>query len=191
VQPTCGRCKKANRSCVWESGQPSDQTGLLFKSENAFAEGKPRRPRGPKPTSTFQEPIPSTQLELISLTPQIPQQLSHPLQEQAFYYWIENFMFRLDDLPNIGHEYTAHVLSHWIRAKPGSSLHWAFSAISHAVFGKKRGVVKAIQVAEKSHEMAIVKTHQDMKQLSSESIDELLITIMLMSSYEVCFHGMV
>lgn len=116
----------------------------------------------------------------------IPKALSIPVEVHAFHYWMENFIFRLDDLPDIGHEYSTYVLSYWARARPGSSLHLALSALSHAVFGRARQVSKAIEDADKIHAQGIVRTHKELKELSDESIDQLLITIMLMSSYEVC-----
>ena len=95
-------------------------------------------------------------------------------------------MFRLDDLPDIGHEYNSFVISHWARARPGSGLHLALSALSHAVFGKARNVNKALEDADKFHAQSIMKTHKEMNELSAENIDQLLVTIMLMSSFEVC-----
>ena len=96
-------------------------------------------------------------------------------------------MFRLDDLPDIGHEYGSYVIFNWIRARPGSSLHLALSAVSHAVFGRARQVDEAIEKADSAHAQSIVKTHREMKVLSNESIDQLLVTTMLMSTYEVRF----
>ena len=61
---------------------------------------------------------------------------------------MENFMFRLEDLPEIGHEYSNYVIFGWARARPGSSLHAAFSALSHAVFGRARHTNKALEDAE-------------------------------------------
>jgi hypothetical protein len=95
-------------------------------------------------------------------------------------------MFKVDDLPDIGHEYGTYVLSHWNRAQPGSSLHLAFSALSHAVFGRARWVNKAIEDADRSHAQSIVRTQEEMKEFSNESIDQLLVSIMLMGTYEVC-----
>lgn len=98
-------------------------------------------------------------------------------------------MFRLEDLPDIGHEYSNYVLFNWVRAQPGSSLHVALSALSHAVFGRARHVNKAIEDADRAHAQSIIKTSKgmrEMKEMSSESIDQLLVAIMLMGTYEVC-----
>ena len=97
-------------------------------------------------------------------------------------------MFRLEDLPDIGHEYGNYVLFNWVRARPGSSLHVALSALSHAVFGRARHENKALENAGKAQALSIVKTSKEMmevKQVSSQSIDQLLVATMLMGTYEV------
>ena len=107
---------------------------------------------------------------------------------QAFHYWLENWMFRLEDLPEIGHMYSEHVLFHWARARPGSGLHLALFAFSHAVFGRANHVERALEEADKAHAQSIVATQkemEDLEQLSDERIDQLLVTTMLMSSYQV------
>jgi hypothetical protein len=110
------------------------------------------------------------------------------LDVQAFHYWLENFMFRLEDLPDIGHEYSSYVVFHWARAPPGSSLHLALFAFSHAVFGRANHVEKALEDADRAHAQAIIAIRKDMEdvdQLAGEGIDQLLVTSMLMSSYQV------
>jgi hypothetical protein len=111
---------------------------------------------------------------------------------QAFHYWLENFMFRLEDLPDIGHEYNAYVIFHWARARPGSGLHLGLFAYSHAVFGRANRVEKALEDADRAHSQAIVtmqKEMEDFEQLLDENIDQLLVTTMIMSSYQVSPEG--
>jgi hypothetical protein len=97
-------------------------------------------------------------------------------------------MFRLEDLPEIGHEYNAYVVFHWARARPGSGLHLALFAFSHAVFGRASHMERALEDADKVHAQSIVtmqKEMEDLEQSSAEKIDQLLVTTMLMSSYQV------
>jgi hypothetical protein len=155
---------------------------MHFKIENSFAGGKPRRPRKPKKPLTEPAKIPSVPASEFS------PQAAHALDVQAFHYWLENWMFRLEDLPEIGHMYSEHVLFHWARARPGSGLHLALFTFSHAVFGRANHVEKALEVAERAHAQsiaAIQKEMEDLEQLSDENIDQLLVTTMLMSSYQV------
>jgi hypothetical protein len=126
----------------------------------------------------------STELALSS-APSPSTALSLPLQLNAFYYWVENCMFRLDDLPDFGHDYSSYVLIHLIPAQPGSSLRLAFSALSHAVFGRARKETRAIEDAGKVHAQSMMSTQKDITELSVENTDQLLIAIMLMGSYEV------
>jgi hypothetical protein len=122
-------------------------------------------------------------------SPSLSYALSLPIDVQSFHYWVENFMFRLDDLPDIGHEYSNYVIFTWVRAHPGSSLHVSLFALSHAVFGRARRVSKAIEDADRAHAQSIIKTSKDMrdmKEMSGEDIDQLLVATMLMGTYEVC-----
>lgn len=186
VQPTCSRCKKAGRTCTWDPNDHAAETGLHFKIENSFAGGQPRRPR--KAKGPIPEPVDLPELP----SPSNPISPRHSLDVQAFHYWLENFMFRLEDLPDIGHEYNTHVVFHWTRARPGSSLHLALFAYSHVVFGRANHVERAFEDADKAHAQALVTMQQEMKdfdQLSDGKIDQLLVTTMLMSSYQVCLQG--
>ena len=119
--------------------------------------------------------------------PSPPDGLSTPIEIQAFHYWRENFIFGLDELPDFGHEYGSYVLFYWNRARSDSSLHLALSALSHAVFGRARQVSQALEQAKRIHAQAIVSTKKDMNEVSEETIDQLLVAIMLMGSYAVCF----
>jgi hypothetical protein len=111
--------------------------------------------------------------------------LSLPVELHALSFWVENFQFRLDDLPGMGHEYGSYVLLHWARARPDSSLHLALLALSHAVFGRIRQVDEATIGAYKFYARSIVKLSKETKELSSENMDQLLLTTMLMANYEV------
>lgn len=100
-------------------------------------------------------------------------------------YWIAGHVFRPDDLSEPGHEYNVHVLEHWVRAKPGSSLHLALTALSHAVFGRAKNVPKAIAEGERAYVSALNRTKLAVSRQEEESTDSLLLTTMLMGFYEV------
>lgn len=119
--------------------------------------------------------------------------MSIPLEDHAFLFYAANFVFRTDDLPEAGHEYNTHVLYHWIRARPGSPLHHALSAFSHASFGRARKVPRAIEEAGRAYVRAIGETHvavggQGGRDGADSESDQLLLTIMLMGAYEVGRH---
>ena len=177
AKPKCERCQRINKDCLWD---PNDQENLTFMNENSFAQGQRRRPRR-KVTPLVDEPTTLiSRSSKTSPTSGIPQNL----HDVAFCYWLENFVFAIRDLPEFGHEYGTYVLPLWISTRPGSSLHLAVSALSLAIFGQVKHSIKAIEAAKRFHTHSIAEAHKLMKQIPNEHIDHLLLTIMLMSSYE-------
>jgi hypothetical protein len=64
----------------------------------------------------------------------------------------------------------------------------ALFTFSHAVFGRANHVEKALEEAERAHAQSIAamqKEMENLEQLSDDNIDQLLVTTMLMSSYQV------
>jgi hypothetical protein len=122
-----------------------------------------------------------------SPSPVITPSLSLPVQLHAVNYWVENFVFGINDL-RFGHEYGSYVISHWNRSRPDSSLSLTLLAFTHAVFGRARRASKAIEDANRLFSQAMTKVKEDIKDVSNEDIDQLLLAIMLMGSFEVCLH---
>lgn len=173
--PICGRCEKAGRICQWN---PNEQAGLHFISENAYAQGRPRRPRGSKDAS-------AEALEVIrTATSSLPSSLSISLDDHAFHYWAQTYIPDADELHEAAHEWNSHVINHWMRAEPGSCLHLAVSTLSRAVFGKARGVPIALKEADRSYAQCLVRTQQAVSGQPNENMDDLLLTTMLMGYFE-------
>ncbi|OTA89168.1 hypothetical protein M434DRAFT_112924 [Hypoxylon sp. CO27-5] len=185
VHPTCGRCQKASRGCIWDQ---NEESGLLFKSENAFAQGKPRRPW--KPRERDLEPA---EVAAISLTSDLvldsPTLLSPPTEDEAFRFWLENYVFSDDEIPEFAREYSHYVVAYRDKARPDSSLRLAVSAVSHAVHGHARKADELIQDAEMLFSQSIIKMRREFHELTQNNIDELLITTMLMALYENIMYG--
>ncbi|KAK5226027.1 hypothetical protein LTR72_003931 [Exophiala xenobiotica] len=99
-------------------------------------------------------------------------------------YWVENFVFGFNDIPEIGHEYTSCVLPCRDRAHPGSALRLALSALAHAVFGRTRRVDKALKDTNMLYSQAITRMEAEVKGVAAEDTDELLITMILMGSFQ-------
>ena len=182
VQPVCGKCVKANRPCIWN---PNEQAGLRFQDESAYAQGKARRPRcNPKDnkvTNTTAATIVEKQRPLAP-APQTP--LSISLDEQAFQYWIQTNVSHASNLHEAAHEWHTYVLPYWMKAKPGSCLHLAVSTLSRAVFGRARNVPQALVQAGKSYSQCLARTQRAVSGQLRESMDELLLTTMLMGYFE-------
>jgi hypothetical protein len=176
AHPICEKCIKANRSCIWD---PNEQAGLRFQDESAFAQGKARRPRNPKDKST------NTTVAIVKLPVAAPQTaLSVSLDEQAFQYWAQTNVSHAECLHEAAHEWHTYVLPYWRKAKPGSCLHLAVSTLSRAVFGRARNVPQALVQAGRSYAQCLARTQQAVSGQLNESMDELLLTTMLMGYFE-------
>jgi hypothetical protein len=154
---------------------------LPFKSENHFAQGHPRRPRK-HPTNEGLRGVIARTMRCPPVSPPLP----IPIEDQAFHYFVANFTTWPNDMPDIGHDYLTYALYHWNSAGPGSSLHLAVSAFSHAVFWRGRRISQALENADRFYVRSIMKTQKEIKELSTESIDHLVVATLLMTNYEVC-----
>ncbi|KAH8889127.1 hypothetical protein GQ53DRAFT_825885 [Thozetella sp. PMI_491] len=172
ARPRCTTCRKACRTCTWE---PDAGTGVLFRNEEAFARGLPRRPRAAYAQKPAQE------AELVHfLRPAI----AVPMRVQAFNYFAEHFLDWPFDMPDIGRDYMAHVLDHWHRADENSCLRLALSALSLAFFGRGRGAPAALEDADKCYSAGIGKAQNELRGLSADTLDNLIVATLLMTTYE-------
>ena len=145
ARPSCARCLKANRSCSWES---KHDTQVVFRSENAFAQGQRRRPK----KQFIGGELPSLVAEVAGAqTSTISRPLSISLETCALHYWERNFTAAPDDVPDVAQEYLNFVLGDSGRCSPDSSLQQALSACTLATFGKMRHVNTALEVAERHY----------------------------------------
>ncbi|KAI0891652.1 hypothetical protein F4806DRAFT_297856 [Annulohypoxylon nitens] len=183
VHPTCGRCNKASRTCVWDE---NEEAGLVFRSENAFAQGKPRRPwkakeRDGKVATEASASSPDTS---VSPTPQ-----PAPEEDEPFRFWLQYYMFRDDEIPEFVREYSHYIIPYRDKTQPGSSLHLAVSALSHAAFGRVMQDEKAVEDAELLFSQSIEKMQTVFSELTQDNIHEILVTAMLMAFYENIMYG--
>jgi len=160
---------------MWD---PNEQAGLRFQDESAFAQGKSRRPRNKK------DKLANTAVAIVrpSLVAP-PKALSFSLDEQAFQYWVQT-LSHAGNLHEAAHEWHTYVLPYWVKAKPGSCLHLAVSTLSRAVFGRARNVSQALVQAGESYAQCLARTQRAVSGQLQESMDELLLTTMLMGYFE-------
>lgn len=164
--------QKSNRECVWN---PNDYAGFHFKSENAFAQGKARRPRG----SQANKPI---SLDVTKQSPQLA--ITVPVAEHALQYWASSYLSRAEDLIEAAHEWQAHVIPYWTTAKPGSCLHLAVSTLSQATFSRAHNIPHALAKADKSYLQCLARTQQAVCGQANETMDALLLTTIMMGYFE-------
>lgn len=108
-----------------------------------------------------------------------------PVELHAFNYWATNYGAWSDDLLDVGHEYGTYALNHWHHVRSDSSVHLALTAFSLAVFGRARRVNSALEIAGKFYTRSIIKTQREINQISSDTVEQLLIATTLMASYDV------
>ncbi|KAL6887041.1 hypothetical protein GGI43DRAFT_417508 [Trichoderma evansii] len=183
TRPLCRRCQTGDRRCTWNS---DEQTGLHFRSENAFAMGRRRRP--PK-TNNNPAALPTGSVSGSILSPveksrRIQPALSLPLEIHALYYYAESVSMKRYMLGDACYEYSSHVLHHWELAEPGSCLRLALTAYSHAVIGRNRGVRQALSLAQKVYAKAVREIQKATRRISGDTIDQVMLAMMLMGSYE-------
>lgn len=185
------------------------QGNLLFRSENEFARGVARRPRGlrrPSPTSPSAPSTPSSHDESLPDTlkqrptrtvtshragsqgpePGVNPSLSPSLEDRAICYYAHD---RLGTLPsntdNINSCLKKFLLQPERPSNSKSSLNLALQAASLAAFGRKIGNHSASSAAIEAYGRALRMTSVAILDAKSGASDELLHTVMLLFSYEV------
>ena len=177
ARPNCKLCRKSCRNCHWES----NETGLPFRSENAFARGERRRPRTQLVNTSQHHPA-----ALTTPHPSASSFTSISIETQALNYWVFHFAAWPSNLADIDRGYEAYVLDQRNRAQPDSSLHLALLAYALATFGRNKSIPKALEIAHKFYSRSIATTQHEINELSNRNIDQLMIATLLLTSYEVC-----
>ncbi|KAF2097822.1 hypothetical protein NA57DRAFT_57005 [Rhizodiscina lignyota] len=201
TRPICGQCKKRNRHCWGYSGYKGD---LKFLSENVYAGGRRRRPRGrlmndqlfavdssheerkhgeepfgTPPESVFISGTPIDQNNFSIVKP-----LNLPLSVYATYYYVSNHTDYRDNLPEISNGHAKYIPSRWIRSNPESAFHLVMTAISHATFGRAKHSAAAVAEGHKIYQQALSYTKRALNDALQVMSDELLLTVMVMCTYE-------
>ncbi|KAI8964265.1 hypothetical protein F5Y11DRAFT_100881 [Daldinia sp. FL1419] len=174
VHPVCGRCQKASRACEWDQ---NEEAGWLFKNENAFAQGKPRRPWKPKPQVSRPESEEDLTVLLISS--------SVATEEIALRFWFDNYVFKNDEIPEFAQDYRCLLTPYRDTAQHSLYLRTVISAFSHVVFGRVMQSDESLEEAERLFTQSIMSMQSEIRQLSQSNIDELLLVTMLMADCEV------
>ena len=119
-----------------------------------------------------------------------PQQaLSFPLEHLVHNWYWQSYHSRPNDLPEVANGYGMLLLDNWNGSTTDSPLQLAISAASHALFGRCKNFSDARSIASVRYTQALVKTQEEINNLSSESIDQLLLTISLLTNFENMTHG--
>lgn len=91
------------------------------------------------------------------------------------------------ELQEVEQEYGALALKYWTSSQPVSTLRLAVSAFSLALFGKAMRTEDALFEARSFYFKAVKRMRIDLADLSSTTIDQLLVASLLMATYDVRF----
>ena len=170
---------KANYSCAWDT---NEHEGLPFRSENAFAQGRPRRPRNRR--NRPQSSILTARLSRNA----IPSALSFPLESHAVNFWVANFGLEIDELDDFGNDHSLYLVPHWHRAPSDSSLKIALLAVAHAAFGCARPSDAAVRDADVLYHQTVTRVKDEIRTVSANNIEYLLLAVKQMENFEVRFN---
>lgn len=176
VRPSCTRCNRSKRLCHWDSTE-----GAVWKNENNFAQGQPRRPRQRAITRRPRNPLPTTPQPLPLHS------LSLPLENYAFNYWLINFTIwpKQPRDGEVRNEYGAYALCFWNSSPQDSTLRLSLSALSLVIFGRAMHSKKAFESAHYFYWRSIRSMRKEIANLSDQTIDQLLVATLIMATYDV------
>lgn len=109
------------------------------------------------------------------------------MELHAFNYWIANFTGWQNHLHDVGHEYGSYALCHHELTQPDSSIQLALTAFTLAVFGQAKHLNEALEIADTFYAKSIAKMRREIRELSCDTIDRLIVATALMGSFDVCF----
>ncbi|KAH8654583.1 hypothetical protein BGZ60DRAFT_157056 [Tricladium varicosporioides] len=198
ARPVCERCRKANIECTHDESTNK----FIFLSENEYAVGQRKRPRGPnvKPGSNIQPhflaslspnehqitPIQNSQLfeepDNIQL-PLVSRGLEIPLDDQAFTYYWRNYVEVPPGFPEIVDGHMCAIASSY-KTQGQTVLSLAVSAVSHATFGRSQKSSAVVAASNTKYAKALLRTNAALTDPVEALSDEVLLAVMLLSFYE-------
>ncbi|KIX02498.1 uncharacterized protein Z518_08439 [Rhinocladiella mackenziei CBS 650.93] len=202
TKPTCKRCKKSRRVCLW--GQSTDQTYFSIHNENRYASGNTKRPRGPRSalTGTHHHHHHHHHHQHSSNTPQQGQQLQQyrslhiDLSTRALVYYLHYYLakpYAQDTVPSISrglHDHLGSWLSGTKHCNPLVDL--AISSMALAVFARTQHHPPAAIEASAKYQrlLAMMRTSISSPNLvdDAKNIDDCLLAIFFMSRFEDSNH---
>ncbi|KAL8658856.1 MAG: hypothetical protein Q9226_000747, partial [Calogaya cf. arnoldii] len=197
IRPRCLRCQKANLVC----GRASTEGGTVFLSENDYAAGYRKRPRGPDVRMTsfthsgprFTSTNPGNGLEEAFVEETQPCYLGVPqsapdvpLVDQVLAYYWHFWIERPDGWPEIAYSHLKYAVPHVCCAQPQSILGLSVFAVSHAAFARAGKSRAAMTRGFSYYSEALVKTNVELKNINLNKAlgNDVLLSVMLLSFYE-------
>ncbi|KAJ4297471.1 hypothetical protein N0V90_005362 [Kalmusia sp. IMI 367209] len=168
AKPICQRCIKSQRPCVEAAAAKSEN--FIIHSENEYATGAKRRPRGPRSSL-------------------VPLQPSLNLQTRAHAYYVQNHFTVFQDIPDMSTTWTECFHEWKATGKTSEVVNIAFDAVALAVFGVKMKEKDAVTESSKAYVKLLKKMQSGILRINSgtldaDEIDAYLLTAYFMARYE-------
>ena len=172
----CQRCRKSKRVCF---GISTEQEGFVVHSENSYASGLTKRPRGPRSAPN------------INLTGKLGPELqpaSIDLKTHAFIYYLHHNSKTREDIPVLSTGVCADVLPMWTSTPEWPMIHLAVSCLALAVFSRSRQYSPAIIEASKFYDHLLQMMQTNLLSIREVNIEACLLVVFYMGRYEEAVH---
>ncbi|KAI9038953.1 Zn(II)2Cys6 transcription factor domain-containing protein [Aspergillus affinis] len=167
--PICQRCIKSRRECY---GLRDAQSLSFIHSENPFADGKVKRPRGPRS----------------SRNPSSHRDGSGDVKAQAMAFYFQKFLQAPRETPDFIRTLADDYMTGRELFASSQLLDTAVSAMALGTFARTHRHAEAEVQAFKAYEQVLRKVQPAIQSLDSGTVDVCLLTIFFMSRYEDLVH---
>ncbi|KAK1147214.1 hypothetical protein N8T08_001953 [Aspergillus melleus] len=167
--PICQRCIKSRRECY---GMRGAQSLPFVHSENAFADGKVKRPRGPRSRRNF-----SSQYDDADDT-----------KARAMAFYFQNFLQASKETPDSARSLADDYMAGRESFASSQLLDTAVSAMALGTFARTHRHAEAEVQAFKAYEQVLRNVQPAIQSLDSGNVDVCLLAIFFMSRYEDLVH---
>lgn len=162
TKPICQRCIKAHRECLKSNIQ---QGSISIHSENRYASGKTKRPRGPRVAmSVATRPV-------------------YDLHDKALIHFLHYQLQGLTDVPDIS-QGMYDLLPGWVSRTNSSMVDLAVSSMALAVFSQTQHCPAAAAEASTKYQQLLRIAQMAIPALVGSNIDVCLVAIFLMGRFE-------
>lgn len=169
----CKRCAKSRRECTGFR-----QAFAVVHSENAYASGQKKRPRGPR--STWTSGCSDCPTKLIKALPRSP----YDIKTEAVMYYVQCHLERIEDAPPVVRVASDDLLSLWMLKGRSPILEYSVSSVALAVFSQTKRLPEAAVEASSQYQKLLRELQVTLPCLDQSNIEPCLLAILFMSLYE-------
>ncbi|KAH8698638.1 hypothetical protein BGW36DRAFT_376526 [Talaromyces proteolyticus] len=178
TQPVCRKCIRAHRVC---RGMGSGPSSYVVHSENSYASGQHKRPRGPRS-------IRKTDGASSLATSSQPPPAGVDLKALAIAEYLKNHLVIPKETPSILRSTDGDLLPIWTAKGEHPILDHAVSAIALALFSRLHNYPPAVTEASLEYDRLLPIVRESMPTLDGGNIDSYLLAVFFMSRYEDAVH---